>query len=205
MRAVRFNIHDLTLHADTVHRNDRQIIPTTRRCMFASVLTAQPRLMEPMYLCEIQVGRNLHIVTLKNFSMILKFSLNQVIPGEKDSLKRCLVQISTGIPPILCKILCDFPYSFQVNAGIVYGYRPQSLPLPSQFIHHPTIHCYSQGKKSNSVFQHPTAIVHISVHLSIIRLNCNTFYSKFQEYYKQTDGLAMGAPTSSILAEKYVL
>jgi hypothetical protein len=30
-------------------------------------------------------------------------------------------------------------------------------------------------------------------------------YFKFdQEYYKQTDGLAMGAPTSSILAETYI-
>jgi elongation factor 2 len=31
-----------------------QIIPTTRRALYASVLTAQPRLLEPVYLVEIQ-------------------------------------------------------------------------------------------------------------------------------------------------------
>ena len=30
------------------------IIPAARCCLFASVLTAQPRLMEPIYLVEIQ-------------------------------------------------------------------------------------------------------------------------------------------------------
>lgn len=54
MRAIRFNIHDVTLHADAIHRGGGQIIPTARRCFYACVLTAQPRLMEPVYLVEIQ-------------------------------------------------------------------------------------------------------------------------------------------------------
>ncbi|XP_047492651.1 eukaryotic translation elongation factor 2-like [Penaeus chinensis] len=54
MRAVRFNLHDVTLHADAIHRGGGQIIPTTRRVLYASVLTAEPRLQEPVYLCEIQ-------------------------------------------------------------------------------------------------------------------------------------------------------
>lgn len=55
MRAVRFNIHDVTLHADAIHRGGGQIIPTARRCMYACILSAHPRIMEPVYLCEIQV------------------------------------------------------------------------------------------------------------------------------------------------------
>lgn len=55
MRGVRFDVHDVTLHADAIHRGGGQIIPTARRCLYASVLTAQPRLMEPIYLVEIQV------------------------------------------------------------------------------------------------------------------------------------------------------
>ncbi len=55
MRAVRFNIYDVTLHADAIHRGGGQIIPTTRRVLYASMLTAKPRLMEPVYLVEIQV------------------------------------------------------------------------------------------------------------------------------------------------------
>lgn len=54
MRGVRFNIHDVTLHTDAIHRGGGQIIPTTRRVLYACSLTAQPRLMEPVYLVEIQ-------------------------------------------------------------------------------------------------------------------------------------------------------
>merc|ERR1712096_479673 len=54
MRGVRFNIHDVTLHADAIHRGGGQIIPTARRVLYASALTAEPRLMEPVYLVEIQ-------------------------------------------------------------------------------------------------------------------------------------------------------
>jgi len=53
-RGVRFNIHDVTLHADAIHRGGGQIIPTARRVIYAAMLTAEPRLMEPVYLVEIQ-------------------------------------------------------------------------------------------------------------------------------------------------------
>jgi elongation factor 2 len=54
MRGVRFDIHDVTLHADAIHRGGGQIIPTTRRVLYAAIITAQPRILEPVYLCEIQ-------------------------------------------------------------------------------------------------------------------------------------------------------
>ena len=54
MRGIRFNVHDVALHADAIHRGGGQIIPTTRRVLYACVLTAQPRLLEPVYLVEIQ-------------------------------------------------------------------------------------------------------------------------------------------------------
>jgi len=54
MRGVQFNIHDVTLHADAIHRGGGQIIPTMRRCLYACVLTAGPMLFEPIYLVEIQ-------------------------------------------------------------------------------------------------------------------------------------------------------
>ncbi|KAK1897249.1 Elongation factor 2 [Dissostichus eleginoides] len=54
MRAVRFNVHDVTLHTDAIHRGGGQIIPTARRCLYACQLTAEPKMMEPVYLVEIQ-------------------------------------------------------------------------------------------------------------------------------------------------------
>jgi elongation factor 2 len=53
-RGIRFNIHDVTLHADAIHRGGGQIIPTARRVLYACMLTAAPRLLEPVYLVEIQ-------------------------------------------------------------------------------------------------------------------------------------------------------
>ena len=58
MRGIRFEIHDVTLHTDAIHRGGGQIIPTTRRVLYASVMTAQPRLLEPIYLVEIQCPEN---------------------------------------------------------------------------------------------------------------------------------------------------
>lgn len=54
MRGIRFNLYDVTLHADAIHRGGGQMIPTARRVLYASELTGAPRLMEPVYLCEIQ-------------------------------------------------------------------------------------------------------------------------------------------------------
>jgi len=54
MRGIRFNIQDVTLHADAIHRGGGQITPTARRVFFASELTAKPRFQEPIFLVEIQ-------------------------------------------------------------------------------------------------------------------------------------------------------
>lgn len=54
MRGVRFNILDVTLHADAIHRGGGQIIPTCRRVCYAAALLATPGLQEPVYLVEIQ-------------------------------------------------------------------------------------------------------------------------------------------------------
>lgn len=54
VRGCRFNIYDVTLHADAIHRGGGQIIPTARRCIYACIYTADPALMEPIYAVEIQ-------------------------------------------------------------------------------------------------------------------------------------------------------
>jgi elongation factor 2 len=58
MRGVRFNILDVTLHTDAIHRGGGQIIPTARRVVYASMLTATPGVMEPVYSVEIQCPEN---------------------------------------------------------------------------------------------------------------------------------------------------
>jgi elongation factor 2 len=58
MRGVRFNIMDVTLHADAIHRGAGQLIPTARRVMYAAFLLAEPKLMEPIYLVDITCPEN---------------------------------------------------------------------------------------------------------------------------------------------------
>jgi elongation factor 2 len=55
MRSCRFNIMDVTLHADSIHRGTGQVMPTTRRVLYAAALLAEPALQEPVFLVEIQV------------------------------------------------------------------------------------------------------------------------------------------------------
>ena len=54
MRGIRFNINDVVLHGDAIHRGAGQIMPTARKSMYASELLGEPRLQEPVFLCEIQ-------------------------------------------------------------------------------------------------------------------------------------------------------
>lgn len=59
MRGVRFNLVDALIHQDPACRKGGQIIPTARRALYGAFMTAQPRLLEPMYLVEIQVRHRL--------------------------------------------------------------------------------------------------------------------------------------------------
>ena len=43
MRGIRFDIFDVALHTDAIHRGAGQIMPTARRVMYACELTAAPK------------------------------------------------------------------------------------------------------------------------------------------------------------------
>jgi Elongation factor G, domain IV len=52
-RVRLLQVMDVVLHADAIHRGGGQVIPTTRRAIYAAALTAQPRILEPVFLVEI--------------------------------------------------------------------------------------------------------------------------------------------------------
>merc|ERR1712072_223098 len=58
MRGIRYNLYDVTMHADAIHRGGGQIMPTARRCMYACCLTAKPTIMEPVFLVNITAPEN---------------------------------------------------------------------------------------------------------------------------------------------------
>ena len=57
MRGCRFNLQDITMHADAIHRGAGQIMPPCKRAMFACQIRSEPRLLEPMYVVDITVPR----------------------------------------------------------------------------------------------------------------------------------------------------
>jgi len=93
MRGCRFNIYDVTLHADAIHRGGGQIIPTCRRVMYASVLTAGPAFQEPVFLVEIQtpddaVGPIYQTLTQRR----------GIVIGEEPVMGTPLVQMKAYLP-----------------------------------------------------------------------------------------------------------
>jgi len=54
LRNCKFELVDCIMHSDAIHRGGGQIIPTARRAFYAAVLQSKPRLLEPVYLVEIQ-------------------------------------------------------------------------------------------------------------------------------------------------------
>ena len=49
IRNTKFKLTDISLASEAIFRGGGQIIPTTRRAIYSSFLTASPRLMEPLY------------------------------------------------------------------------------------------------------------------------------------------------------------
>jgi len=58
MRGARYNLMDVVLHADAIHRGMGQLMPTSRRVIFASMLSGEPGLLEPVYLVNISVPQD---------------------------------------------------------------------------------------------------------------------------------------------------
>jgi elongation factor 2 len=89
MRGCRFNVLDVELHADAIHRGGGQIIPTTRRVVYAATLTASPRLLEPVYLVEIQCpeGAVGGVYSVLNKKRGVVFEENQVVGTPMFQIK----------------------------------------------------------------------------------------------------------------------
>ncbi len=61
MQGICFKIVEAQVHTDPACRKGGQIIPAARRAFLAAFLTAKPRLLEPVYLVEIQVNSHCYI------------------------------------------------------------------------------------------------------------------------------------------------
>jgi len=86
MRGVCFKLVDATLHPDAIHRGGGQIIPAARRVFYASQLQAKPRLMEPIFLVDIQCPSD----ALSGIYNVLNQRRGTIIEAQMSSVKAYL-------------------------------------------------------------------------------------------------------------------
>jgi len=94
VRGVKFNLTDCTLHPDAIHRSAGQIIPTCRRVMYASFLSAKPRLQEPVYLVDILCP---YSVIGSVYSCLNKRNGLVLSQDERPGTPLCLVKCSLPV------------------------------------------------------------------------------------------------------------
>merc|ERR1711872_684024 len=103
MRGIRFDVMDVTLHADAIHRGGGQIIPTARRVLYASFLTAEPAILEPVYLVEIQcpeeaVGGIYGVLNRKRGHVFEDSKVEGTKPGDVVMETRKRKGLKEGVP-----------------------------------------------------------------------------------------------------------
>eukprot|EP01132_Coremiostelium_polycephalum_P009226 gene9226-11303_t len=136
MRGIRFNVLDVTLHTDAIHRGGGQIIPTARRVLYAAELTAEPILLEPIYLVEITAPES----AIGGIYGVLNRRRGSVISEERR----------VGTPLFSVKAHLPVLESFGFTADLRSHTGGQAFPQ-SVFSHWNSIGVVGKDKKANEV------------------------------------------------------
>jgi hypothetical protein len=95
IRGIRFNLKDVTLHVDAIHRGGSQLIPTVRRNLYACELTANSRFVELIFLVEIQTPHD----AVRGIYQCM-FQLRCIVISEEPVQGTPLVIIKSYLPLI---------------------------------------------------------------------------------------------------------
>jgi len=138
MRGIRFNIVDVTLHADTIHRGAGQIMPAARRVFYACQIASKPQMMEPMYLVDITVPQTAHSGVYSTLN-----ARRGIIDKIEDRIGTPMTQIQAFLP---VKESFGFTENLRKNTG------GQAFPQ-MKFSHwqHMTGDPFVEGSASNEV------------------------------------------------------
>jgi len=114
VRGVRFDIQDVSLHSDAIHRGGGQIIPAARELIYACMLTAAPRLLEPVFLVEIQTTESASGAVFN----VLSKRRGKVISTE----------VRPGTPIVVMQGYCPVLESFGLTADLREACHGQAFP-----------------------------------------------------------------------------
>jgi len=108
IRGLKVKINDISLHEDPVHRGPAQIMPMTRRAIFAAFLSADPCILEPIQKITIKVppellGAATSIITQKRGKVIsmdqkghLAYIVGELPTAETFDLSEALRSATAG-------------------------------------------------------------------------------------------------------------
>ncbi|VEU20320.1 DEKNAAC101232 [Brettanomyces naardenensis] len=114
MRGIRYNMLDVTLHADAIHRGAGQIMPTMRRVTFAAMLLAEPKIQEPVFLVEVQCPEN----AIGGIYSVLNKKRGQIVSEEQRP----------GTPLFTVKAYLPVNESFGFNGELRQATGGQAFP-----------------------------------------------------------------------------
>jgi len=93
MRGIRFNLMDITMHADAIHRGAGQIMPPTKRAMYACQIKSEPVILEPMFLADITVPQH----ALAGVYSTLN-ARRGIVVGKEDRIGTPLTNVKAHLP-----------------------------------------------------------------------------------------------------------
>jgi len=138
LRGVRFNLMDITMHADAIHRGAGQIMPPMKRAMYACQIKSNPSLLEPMYVCDITVPN----VAVSGVYSTLNMRRG-VIEGKEDRPGTPLTKIKAFLP-----VLESFGFTQLLRQNTSGQAFPQMIFSHWQLVNGD---CYEAGSQANTI------------------------------------------------------
>ena len=135
-RGVMVRVLDVTMHADSIHRGMGQILPAARSLICAAMYTAEPTVMEPLYLAEITVP----VDAVGGVYSCLALRRGEIIEecpraGTPMTLIRCYLPVNESFGFTGGESAAAPRRAARENAprceGAAFQHAPPSPPLPS--------------------------------------------------------------------------
>ena len=140
IRNVKFKILDSTIAPEAINRGGGQIIPTARRVAYSAFLMATPRLMEPVFFCELTAPadciaaiytvlarRRGHVTQDTAIAGMLAAHLHSV-PLERAGLT-CVLSAGTPLYKVKCFVPAIESFGFETDVSALDEIAaPPALP-----------------------------------------------------------------------------
>eukprot|EP00455_Lapot_gusevi_P008830 TRINITY_DN138_c0_g1_i4.p2 TRINITY_DN138_c0_g1~~TRINITY_DN138_c0_g1_i4.p2 ORF type:complete len:686 (+),score=309.61 TRINITY_DN138_c0_g1_i4:223-2280(+) len=142
MRGFRCNLVDITLHADAIHRGAGQISPAAKKVFGGCQIKSGPRLLEPMYLCDITVPQD----KVSGVFSTLQTRRGRVVPDADDGSVGSLIHVKAYLP-----VLESFGFTQVLRQNTSGKAFPQMIFDHWEMVDGYNIDAYDPSTKTNEI------------------------------------------------------